>query len=313
MIVREKLPGRSRGTVSFDAVVFDLDGVLTDTAKVHATAWKSLFDDYLRMRATGRQEDFRPFDLESDYRCYVDGKPRYDGVRSFLYSRGIVLPDGDLGAGPEEKTVCGLGNRKDRIFHSILARDGVEVFESSVHLIRQLRALGIRCGVASSSKNCQQVLQKAGIEELFDARVDGTISVELNLKGKPSPDIFLKCAELLHVPVPRSVLVEDAISGVQAGRNGGFGLVIGVDRAGMGTALKENGADVVVPDLADVSPGDIDSWCRSKQNASEGVSGSSAPERRRSKESRGKCEAKSSVLVHAASTNCRPCELKQLI
>src|SRR3990172_7713896 len=208
MIVREKLLEGSH--VCFDAVVFDLDGVLTDTAKVHATAWKSLFDDYLRMRATGRQEGFRPFDLESDYRCYVDGKPRHDGVRSFLRSRGIALPDGDPSTSPAEETVCGLGNRKDRIFHSILARDGVEVFESSVHLIWKLRALGIRCGVASSSKNCQQVLQKAGIEESFDARVDGTISVELGLKGKPSPDIFLKCAELLNVSVPHSVLVEDA-------------------------------------------------------------------------------------------------------
>jgi len=140
-----------------------------------------------------------------------------------------------------------------------------------VHLLQKLRAMGIRCGVASSSKNCQQILRRAGIEELFDARVDGTISVELNLKGKPSPDIFLKCAELLNVSVPHSVLVEDAISGVQAGRNGGFGLVIGVDRTGFGAALKENGADVVVLDLAEVSPGDIDSWCRSKQSASEGV------------------------------------------
>ena len=295
MIVREQLAWRSRGAVSFDAVIFDLDGVITDTAKVHAAAWKSLFDDYLHTRASGRHENFYPFDLETDYRSYVDGKPRYDGVRSFLHSRGMALPDGDPSASPEEETVCGLGNRKDRIFHSILARDGVEVFESSVHLIRKLRALGIRCGVASSSKNCQQVLWRAGIEELFDARVDGRISVELNLQGKPKPDIFLKCAELLNAPVPRSVLVEDAISGVQAGRNGGFGLVIGVDRANIGAALKENGADVVVPDLAGVSSGDIDSWCRSKQNASEGASGSSAPKRRQLKESPGNRKAKSSA------------------
>ena len=273
MIVRENLPGPSCCTLAFDAVVFDLDGVLTDTAKVHATAWKSLFDDYLRLRAIGRQEDFHPFDLETDYRSYVDGRPRYDGVRSFLRSREIALPDGDPNASPEVETVCGLGNRKDRIFNSILTRDGVAVFESSVHLLRKLKALGIRCGVASSSKNCQQILRRAGIEELFDARVDGTISVELNLKGKPSPDIFLKCAELLDAFVPRSVLVEDAISGVQAGKNGKFGLVIGVDRASIGAALKENGADVIVPDLAEVSPGDIDSWCRSKQSASERAPG----------------------------------------
>ena len=274
--------------VSFDAVIFDLDGVLTDTAKVHAAAWKSLFDDYMRARAARQIEDFHPFDLEKDYRSYVDGKPRYEGVRSFLSSRGIVLPDGDPSASPEEETVCGLGNRKDRIFHSILARDGVEVFESSVHLIRKLREFGIRCGVASSSKNCRQVLQTAGIEDLFDARVDGTTSVELNLKGKPSPDIFLRCAELLKASVPRSVLVEDAISGVQAGRNGCFGLVIGVDRAGLSAALKENGADVVVRDLAEVSPRDIDFWCRSKRGSLGRMPRPERPWRVRLKGSRGK-------------------------
>lgn len=272
MRVHESGPAVSRQFLSYDAIVFDLDGVLTDTAKVHAAAWKSLFDGYLRTRAAQRREVFCPFDSEADYRCYVDGKPRYDGVRSFLRSRGIELPDGDPSTDSAEDTVCGLGNRKNRIFNSILARDGVEVFEASVRLLRELRALEIRCGVASSSKNCQQILRRAGIEHLFDAQVDGMMSVELNLRGKPNPDIFLKCAELLEASVSRTVLIEDAISGVQAGWYGGFGLVIGLDRAGIATALKKNGADVVVGDLAEVSPADIDSWCRSKRCSLENVS-----------------------------------------
>lgn len=249
----------------FDAVIFDMDGILTDTAKVHAAAWKALFDSYLSVRAVKYQEDFRPFTVDTDYLRYVDGKPRYDGIRSFLRSRGIELPNGDHGDPPERETVNALGDRKDRIFTEALRRSGVEVFESSVKLIRQLQTIGIRRAVASSSKNCQLVLQIAGIEGLFEARVDGIVSVELGLNGKPAPDIFLKCAELLQVSPQRCVVVEDAISGVQAGRNGNFGLVIGVDRVGLGPTLKANGADVVVPDLGGVSPGDIDQWCTAKR------------------------------------------------
>ncbi|MFQ5926347.1 MAG: HAD family hydrolase [Terriglobia bacterium] len=258
-------------SLSFDAVIFDLDGVITDTAKVHATAWESLFDDYLRARATKYREKFRPFSLDGDYRSYLDGKPRYDGVRSFLHSRGIELPYGHPSDRPEQETVCGLGNRKDRIFANVLSQNGVKVFDSSLHLIRQLEAVRVRRALVSSSKNCRLVLQIAGIEGLFEASVDGVVSVKLNLKGKPAPDIFLKCAELLNVSPDRSVVVEDAISGVQAGRNGRFGLVIGVDRAGLGETLRKNGADVVVPDLLTVSPDDIDRWCRTKQRSSGSV------------------------------------------
>jgi len=250
---------------NFDAVIFDLDGVITDTARVHAAAWKSLFDEYLRGWSVEHAEDFRPFDLERDYRCHVDGKPRYDGVRSFLISRGIELPAGDPADGPEAQTVCGLGNRKDRVFNEVLSNNGVEVFPSSVRLMRELEALGIACAVSSSSRNCRRVLQIAGLERFFAARVDGAVSAELNLQGKPAPDIFLKCSELLRVPPDRCVVVEDAISGVQAGRNGGFGLVIGVDRTGLGGTLLENGADVVVGDLSEVGAGDLDPWLEAKR------------------------------------------------
>ena len=255
------------GSLNFDAVIFDLDGVVTDTAKVHAGAWKSLFDSYLSGRAFKYQEEFRPFTVETDYPYYVDGKPRYDGIRSFLRSRGIELADGDPSDAPEQETVCALGNRKDRIFTDVLRRSGVDVFQSSVRLIRQLERSGVLCAVASSSKNCQLVLHIAGIEDLFKARVDGVVSGLLGLKGKPAPDIFLKCAELLKVLPERSVVVEDAVSGVQAARNGRFGLVIGVDRVGMSATLEMNGADVVVPDLLKVGPQDIDHWFRCKRKA----------------------------------------------
>ncbi len=251
--------------MNFDAVVFDLDGVLTDTASVHVTAWKQVFDEYLKGRATRVQEQFRPFTADTDYPYYVDGKPRSDGIRSFLDSRGIELAEGDPRDGPEEETVYGLGNRKDVLFRQLISQNGVRVFEGSIHLVRQLEAMGVRRAVASSSKNCQTILQIAGIEGLFQARVDGVVSAELNLKGKPSPDIFLKCAEMLGVPPQRAVVVEDAISGVQAGRNGHFGLVIAVDRLGIGSAFMENGADVVVQDLGGVSHLDIDRWCADKK------------------------------------------------
>ncbi len=254
-------------SLSFDAVVFDLDGVVTDTARVHAAAWKRLFDDYLRARAAKFQEDFQPFSAEHDYLTYVDGRPRYEGVRSFLGSRQISLAYGNPSDGPDEESICGLGNRKDRIFAEVLKRDGVTVFESTVRLIRELEAIGVRRAVASSSKNCRAVLRIAGIEDLFAARVDGAVSAQLGLSGKPAPDIFLKCAALLEVLPSCTVIVEDAIAGVEAGRNGSFALVIGVDRAGIGSALQEHGADVVVPDLGQVSADDIDCWCRDKRKA----------------------------------------------
>lgn len=255
---------RSMYHLGFDAVIFDLDGVVTDTARIHAAAWKILFDDYLRTRAERYQEEFMPFSIDGDYPSHLDGKSRYDGVRSFLSSRGIDLAYGDPNDGPDCEAICGLGNRKDGYFSDALNQRGVELFKSSITLVRQLEALGVRRAIASSSRNCQRILKIAGIEDLFEARVDGIVLSELGLRGKPSPDIFLKCADLLRVSPHRSVVVEDAISGVQAGRNGCFGLVIGIDRTGMEGTLRSNGADVVVPDLLNVTPDDIDQWYRAK-------------------------------------------------
>ena len=238
----------------FDAVLFDLDGVLTDTAKVHAACWKRMFDDFLRQRAAEYDEPFRPFDIATDYKLHVDGKPRFDGVRSFLESRGIHLPYGDPDSPPNNETICGLGNRKNEMVKEALESEGVEAYEGSVAFIRHLRSQGIKTAVVSSSSNCESVLRSVGIADLLDVRVDGEVAARLGLAGKPAPDSFLKAAEELGVAPERTVVVEDAISGVQAGRNGGFGLVIGVDRKGDAEALWENGADIVVPDLAEMLP-----------------------------------------------------------
>lgn len=247
---------------SFGAVIFDLDGVVTDTASVHAEAWKFLFDDYLRARAARLGTPFLPFDSGTDYVRCVDGKPRYEGVRSFLASRGIQLEAGDPRDSTDRETVCGLGNRKDRIFAALLERNGIGVMEETVSLIRKLRELDVPCAIASSSKNCRAVLERAGLAGLFDAQVDGAVSVELGLPGKPAPDIFLTCAERLGVPPSQCVVVEDAVVGVVAGRAGGFGLVIGIDRTGNRDALRRHGADVVVSDFRGVGPADVDRWYR---------------------------------------------------
>lgn len=249
----------------FDAVIFDLDGVVTDSARVHAVAWKALFDEYLLARASLDGYEFRPFSIEADYLSYVDGKPRYRGVRSFLESRGILLEEGLPTDPPETETVCGLGNRKDRLFTRTLEREGVRVFEPTVRLIQELASLGIRRGVATSSRNCALLLEIAGIERLFEARVDGVLSAEMGLKGKPDPDIFLKCAELLGVVPERTVVVEDAVSGVRAARAGGFALVVGLDNGSASETLYKNGADVVVPSFADVRSSLLDSWCRKRR------------------------------------------------
>ncbi|UCG13825.1 MAG: beta-phosphoglucomutase family hydrolase [Deltaproteobacteria bacterium] len=232
----------------FDAVLFDLDGVLTATAKVHAASWKKMFDEFLQRRAAANKEPFHPFDISTDYKEYVDGKLRYDGVRSFLESRDIQLPYGDPNEPPNYETICGLGNFKDQMVKEIIESEGVEVYEGSIALVRHLRAHGIKTAVVSASKNCKQVLQAAGIEDLFDVRVDGAVAERLSLPGKPAPDTFLKAAELLGIEYQRAVVVEDAISGVQAGRDGGFGLVVGVDRKGDAEALRDNGAHLVVAD-----------------------------------------------------------------
>lgn len=235
--------------MAFEAVIFDLDGVITDTAKVHALAWKRLFDEYL----TTINSPCKLFDIDIDYLNYVDGKPRYEGVASFLKSRNISIPFGNYSEEPNYNTVCGLGNQKDRIFNLILDKEGVGIFESTIILIRELLINGVKCGVASSSKNCKKILNIIGIEDLFEIRVDGVVSVSLNLKGKPFPDIFLKCAELMKVSNLKTIIVEDAVSGVQAGRAGEFGLVIGIGRGDNSIELKNNGADIVVKDLCELS------------------------------------------------------------
>jgi alpha,alpha-trehalase len=227
----------------FDAVVFDLDGVITDTAAVHARAWRRLFDEYLPTRPTRPGEDLRPF-TDEDYRRYVDGKPRYDGVRSFLASRGIVLPT---------EQVRALGDRKDGYFSESLHRDGVRVFDGTVALVRQLAVAGIARAVISASRHCAEVLAVAGLTDLFEVRVDGVVADELGLPGKPDPAVFLLAAHRLGVAPRRTVVVEDALAGVEAGRAGGFGIVIGVDRTGHAADLYAHGADRVVADLAEVT------------------------------------------------------------
>lgn len=238
----------------FDAVLFDLDGVLTATAKLHAACWKEMFDEFLATRGEACGEPFRPFEIATDYGPYVDGKPRYDGVRDFLASRGIRLPEGEPGDPPGRETVCGLGNRKNELVEKKLESEGVETYPGSIALVRELRAAGFRTAVVSASRNCGTVLAAAGIAGLFDARIDGEVAVRDRLEGKPAPDTFLAAAKALGVAAARSVVVEDAIAGVQAGRAGAFGLVIGVDRAGVARALRENGADVVVKDLGELLP-----------------------------------------------------------
>jgi len=244
----------------FDTVIFDLDGVITKTALVHSSAWKKMFDEYLRIREKNHGEPFREFSHENDYLPYVDGKPRYKGVESFLKSRGINIPFGDPGDEPGRETACGLGNRKNEAFNEVLERDGVQVYESTVALIRELKAKGIRVGVASSSKNCKAVLERAGIPDLFETRVDGVVSAELNLKGKPEPDIFTTAADNLGAAYDRTVVVEDAVSGVQAGAKGNFGLVLGIAREDNEKELKLNGADIVVKDIAEIGFIGIENW-----------------------------------------------------
>jgi len=252
--------------VTFTAVVFDLDGVVTKTALVHAAAWKAMFDEYLKKREQRDNEPFREFTHEKDYLPYVDGKPRYEGVRSFLESRGIDITTGDPQDEPDRETVCGLGNRKNIKFREVLKSQGVEVYDSTVKLIHDLKAHGIRIGVASSSKNCQYVLQAAGLEDLFETRIDGVVSAETGLKGKPQPDIFVVAAKNLGAEPKQAIVVEDAVSGVQAGRNGQFGLVIGLAREKNERDLKENGADVVISDFAGVDSSSLEKWFRERQN-----------------------------------------------
>ena len=245
-------PHRPIAPDRFDAVLFDLDGVLTSTAKIHSRCWKTMFDDFLRRRAAERKEPFQPFDIDADYKRYVDGKLRYEGVRSFLASRNIALDQGTPDDPPTAETVCGLGNRKDEMVKAAIEEGEVEPYHGSVALVHQLLKQGIRTAVVSSSNNCENVLRAAGMLDLFEVRVDGLVATELGLPGKPAPDTFLEAARRLGVSPARAVAVEDAIAGVRAGRAGKFGLVIGVDRDGSGDALRTAGADIVVEDLAEL-------------------------------------------------------------
>jgi beta-phosphoglucomutase family hydrolase len=232
------------------ACLFDLDGVLTQTAKVHSAAWKQMFDEFLRYWSERAGEPFRPFDIASDYPPYVDGKIRADGVRSFLASRGITLAEGGYDDPATADTVHGLGRRKNAMFLEVLRRDGVEVYEGSRRLVEAVRDAGLRLAVVSASSNCREVLAAAGIEHLFEARVDGVVAQRDNLRGKPAPDMFLAAAAALDASPAQCAVFEDAIAGVEAGRAGDFGWVVGVDRAGQRETLLRRGADQVVTDLA---------------------------------------------------------------
>ena len=234
------------------ACLFDLDGVLTQTAKVHAAAWKEMFDDYLRQHAQQTNTTFVPFDPVGDYDTYVDGKPRADGTRSFLKSRGIELPEGKPDDPPAADTVYGLGTRKNELVLAMIRRDGVEAYDGSVRYVHAVRDAGLARAVVSSSTNCRDVLAGAGIEQLFDARIDGVVAEREHLRGKPAPDTFLAGAQALGVEPAEAAVFEDALAGVEAGRAGGFGLVVGVDRVGQADALREHGADVVVKDLSEL-------------------------------------------------------------
>ncbi|MFQ5812793.1 MAG: beta-phosphoglucomutase family hydrolase, partial [Anaerolineae bacterium] len=244
----------------FDAVIFDLDGVITGTASVHSAAWKQMFDEFLKAYAEKTGELFREFTHADDYLPYVDGKPRYKGVASFLASRGIDLPYGDPADSPDQETVCGLGNRKNKLFNEMIAQGNVEVFSTTVDFIKELREKGIKVGVASSSKNAKPVLDAAGLTDLFETRVDGVVSAELNLKGKPEADIFTTACDNLGVHYDRAVIVEDAVSGVQAGVNGNFGLVLGIAREDNELELKLNGADIVVRDMGEIDFNSVEEW-----------------------------------------------------
>jgi beta-phosphoglucomutase family hydrolase len=229
--------------------LFDLDGVLTQTAKVHAAAWKQAFDEFLRQWSDEHQQRFVEFDQERDYDEYVDGKPRDAGVRSFLGSRGIELPEGQADDGSDQRTVHGVGNAKNEIVLRLIHDDGVQPYAGSVRYVNATAAGGLRRAVVSSSTNCRDVLAAAGISDLFEVVIDGHVAIRDRLEGKPAPDTFLAGAKALGLKAGQAAVFEDALAGVQAGRAGSFGFVVGVDRVGQAQALREHGADVVVRDL----------------------------------------------------------------
>jgi trehalose 6-phosphate phosphatase len=245
-------PDQEADWENIDAVLFDLDGVVTQTAKVHAIAWKKAFDSYLRERAIRRGGTFHPFDLEKDYKRYVDGKPRDAGVASFLQSRDIYLPQGDEHDAPGAATIWGLGNRKNALYLELLREHGVDVYSTSVSFIRHIKSTGRKVAVVTSSRNCDEVLEAAGIGDLFDGRVDGNVAREWLFRGKPAPDTYLEAAHRLGVGPERACVIEDAVAGVEAGKAGKFALVIGVARSSDGDMLRQCGADIVVSDLIEL-------------------------------------------------------------
>lgn len=249
-----------KNSLPFDAVIFDLDGVITKTALVHSAAWKEMFDTYLKQREEKYNEPFKEFTHENDYLKYVDGKPRYEGVKSFLESRGISIPFGIPDDKETEETCCGVGNLKNIYFNRILDRDGIQLYQSTVDLMHELIANGVSIGVASSSKNCESVLKTSGLIDLVQTRVDGVVSAQLGLKGKPEADIFTTAADNLNAKYSRSIVVEDAISGVQAGKKGNFGLVLGLAREDNDAELKANGADIVISDISEISLNTLVNW-----------------------------------------------------
>jgi beta-phosphoglucomutase family hydrolase len=251
----------------FDAVIFDMDGVITETATVHSLAWQRMFDEYLRRREREHGEPFREFTHTGDYRTYVDGRSRYKGVEAFLTSRGIKLPPGSPEDPAGRETICGLGNRKNELFNEIIDTAGVKVYGSTLVLIHDLLDAGIKVGLATSSKNSALVLSRTQTAGLFATIVDGVVAERLGLQGKPHPDIFVTAAANLGVPCARAIVVEDAVSGVRAGASGGFALVVGVARENNAQELLENGADVVVRDLAEVSVEEINRLVRRKGGA----------------------------------------------
>ncbi len=234
------------------ACLFDMDGVLTQTAVVHAAAWKEMFDEFLRARAESNRTEFVPFDAHAEYDAYVDGKPRLDGTRSFLESRGIELPEGKPDDPPGTPTIYGLSNRKNDLVLAKLSQGGVQVYEGTVTYIRSVREKGIATAIVSSSANTRQILDSAGLADLFDVRVDGLTATERGLRGKPAPDTFLAAATELRLTASQAAVFEDALAGVEAGRAGHFALVVGVDRVGQADGLAKHGADIVVKDVAEL-------------------------------------------------------------
>jgi beta-phosphoglucomutase family hydrolase len=249
----------------FDAAIFDMDGVVTNTAGLHSKAWKRMFDEYLRCRAATRHEAFFEFTHEHDYLGFVDGRPRDKGIEAFLNSRGINLPLGSSADPRTTESICGLGNHKNEVFHKLIQSDGVRLFESTIGLIHAMLQIGIRIGLATSSKNAAAILEKTGVAPLFATVVDGIVSAQRGLRGKPEPDIFAAALADLNVQCSRAIVFEDAISGVQGGVRGGFALVVGVAREGNVRELRDAGADLVVTDLGETSVDQINQLITAKR------------------------------------------------